>query len=72
MKYAVDRIENSIAILENVANGEKKEVPLEELPDNIKEGNILIFDNENFVKDEQEEIKRRENIKNRFNRLRKK
>lgn len=72
MKYAVDRIENSIAILENVANGEKKEVALEELPDNIKEGNILIFDNENFVKDEQEEIKRRENIKNRFNRLRKK
>lgn len=72
MKYAVDRIENSIAILENVSNGEKKEVALEELPDNIKEGNILIFDNENFVKDEQEEIKRRENIKNRFNRLRKK
>lgn len=72
MKYAVDKIENDIVVLENIENCEIKEVPITELPNNIKEGNILKYENDIFIKDVQEEIKRRKNIKNRFNCLKKK
>ena len=41
MKYAVDKIEENIVTLESLDTKEKKEVPLEVLPSNIKEGTIL-------------------------------
>lgn len=71
MKYAVDRIEKEIAILESIEDGIKKEVLLSELPDAIKEGTIVICKENTYIKDEQLEIKRRTSIKNRFNKLRK-
>lgn len=72
MKYVVDRIENEIVILESLETQLKKEVLLSELPEEIKEGNILIYENELYTIDLEEEQKRRQTIKNKFDMLRKK
>jgi hypothetical protein len=42
MKWAIDKIENNLALLENIETGEKKEVPTSLLPINIKEGSLLL------------------------------
>ena len=72
MKYAVDRIEENIVILEEITSKEKKEIPLEELPQNIKEGTIIHYENNKYILDKKEEIKRRSSIKAKFAMLRKK
>ena len=55
MKYAVDRIENDIAILENIETKEKKEINIKGT--NIKEKDILVLIDGVYVVD----IKEREN-----------
>jgi hypothetical protein len=72
MKYVVEKIEEDIVVLESLENKEKKEVHLFELPENTKEGNVLIYENENYTKAELLEEQRREIIKNKFDMLRKK
>ena len=72
MKYVVDRIEENIAILESLSTKEQKEVLLEVLPSNIKEGTILTYENNIFIKDEVLEQQRRTSIQNKFNMLKKK
>ena len=49
MKYAVDKIIDEIAVIEDMETREMKEVNLELLPEEIQEGNILVYqDNEYF------------------------
>lgn len=72
MKYVVDRIENEIVVLESLETQLKKEVILSELPEKIKEGNILVYENELYTIDLEEEQKRRQTIKSKFDMLRKK
>ncbi|MGN1371309.1 MAG: DUF3006 domain-containing protein [Candidatus Coprovivens sp.] len=72
MKYSVDRIEENIAILESLKDKEKKEIPITELPSNTKEGNILLYKNNMYIKDEILEQKRKKDLKNKFEMLRKK
>ncbi len=72
MKYAVEKIEEDIVVLESLEDRTKKEVQIYELPENIKEGNILTYENELYKKDEELEQQRRETIKNKFDMLRKK
>lgn len=72
MKYAIDKIVNNLALLESLEDNTKKEVLLEELPTNIKEGSILIYQNEQYLTDEKTEKERKETIKNKFDMLRKK
>lgn len=72
MKYAVDRIEDNIVVLEDINTKEKQEVQKELLPSNIKDGTILIFENNEYKLDLNEEELRRKKIQERFNRLRKK
>lgn len=55
MKYAVDRIENDVAILENLETKEKKEINVKNMK--IKEGDILVYMDGVYVVD----IKEREN-----------
>ncbi len=69
--WAVDRIENNIAILENVNNKIKKEVELYLLPKNIKEGSIISYINNQYILSLDEEEKRRKEILEKFTRLRK-
>ena len=71
MKYAVDKIEENIVTLESLDTKEKKEVLLEVLPSNIKEGTILTYENKVYKKDEVLEQQRKTSIQNKFDRLRK-
>jgi hypothetical protein len=72
MKYAVEKIENNIVVLESLDNKMKKEVLLSKLPKGTKEGTILTYENEVYSKDEVLEQQRRTSIKNKFDMLRKK
>lgn len=72
MKFAIDRIINNLAIIESLEDKTKKEVPLSELPEDIREGTILSYENETYIKDESLEAKRRTTIKNKFDMLKKK
>lgn len=69
MKFAVDSIVDEIAVLENIETKEKKEVNLSILPEDIQEGNILIFNNNNYIIDKQYESKRRESLREKLERL---
>ena len=72
MKYAIDRIENNIAILENLDTKEIIEVDISLLPEGSKESSIItIIDNE-YKLATQEEQERKTSLLNRFNKLRKK
>lgn len=70
MKYSIDRIENGIAILENLETGIKKEVTLELLPENVIEGNVII-EKETYELDLTSEQERRNSLKSRFDNLKK-
>ena len=69
MKFAIDRIENNNAILENLKTKEKKEISIQLLPSDIKEGMIIIKNNNKYYIDKDEEIKRRKRIITMFNKL---
>lgn len=69
MKYAVDRIENNIVVLENINNNSIKEVSIDKLPNNIKEGAILKYYNKTYTIDTNEENIRRKRIQDKLDRL---
>ena len=71
MKYSVDRIEENICILENLESRDIIEIELECLPNEIKEGNILIYQNEEFIILSDEEKNRRLSLRERMNKLKK-
>lgn len=70
MKYAIDRIENNIAILENITTKEKKEISILSLPPNIHEGTILLETNNTYIIDPLEELTRTKLIEEKFKKLR--
>lgn len=69
MKYAVDRIEGNIIILENIETSEKIELPTIEGMD-AKEGDILIYENNTYRKDDTIKEERLNTIKEKMNKLR--
>ena len=71
MKYLVDRIEDSVVILENLNNKEKLELQKESLPKGIKDGSVVVLKDNKYVLDFEEEQRRRQSILERFNRLKK-
>lgn len=72
MKYSIDRIEDKIAIIEDIITGEKKEINIALLPVNIKEGNIIKERNNVYIRDIETEKTRRTNLIYKFNSLKKK
>lgn len=59
MKYAVDQIVDEIALIEDIETGDKKEISLELLPEEVQEGNILLYqDNEYYINKEYEAVRR--------------
>lgn len=68
MKYVIDEIIADIAILENLTTKEKKEINISFLPNNVKEGNVLI-EEENFRLDKNSEANRRKLIQDKLNKL---
>ena len=71
MKYVIDRIEEDIAVLQDLKSKEMLNINIKELPTNIKEGSFLIK-NKIFKIDKKEEDRRRQEIRKRFNKLRRK
>ena len=73
--YTVDRIEEDIAVLyERDGEEHKTDIPVTELPENIKEGDILRFDEETktFIIDSEKTEQVKSNIEERFKKLFKK
>ena len=56
--WSVDRIENGIAVLENDHRIRKK-VPLDQLPVDVTEGDVLVVQDGNYVVVDQQETNRR-------------
>ncbi len=44
MRYVIDRIEEDIVVCENEETGEFEEIDIFYLPDEIEEGDIIIYD----------------------------
>lgn len=71
MKFAVDRIEEKYAILENIETGEKREELLTFLPI-VKEKDILIFEDNLYKKDDAKRQRRMEEIREKLEKLKRK
>ncbi|MBO5375494.1 MAG: DUF3006 domain-containing protein [Bacilli bacterium] len=71
MKFAVDRIEGSFAILENIETGEKTPVDLLILPI-VKEKDILVLEDNLYRKDDKEREERIKKIREKLDRLKRK
>ena len=71
MKYSVDKIENDIVILEEINTGYIKEENISVFNFEIKEKDILLFDNNVYIKDENEKIIRINMLREKLNRLKK-
>ena len=61
-RFTVDRIEEDKAILE-CENGDCVTLELKSLPKNIKEGDVLCFEENSYFLDKDETEKRRQKIK---------
>lgn len=70
MKYAIDRIENNIAICQNLTTGEIVEIERNNLPANIKDGTIIKYINGKYILDKDTELEIRRRIIEKMNRLR--
>jgi hypothetical protein len=68
MYYIIDRIENNYAVCENSQTHEMKNILLTELPNQIKQGNVIKMENGIYILDkkieEQRKAEIREKIKN--------
>ena len=64
--YIVDRIEGNYVILE--CNGKIFEIEKDKLPD-VKEKDILYFENGNYIKDREKTEMIKKDVRNRFNKL---
>lgn len=71
MKYVIDRIEEDIAVLQDLNTKEMLNINIKDLPTNIKEGTYLIK-NKIFKIDKKTEDRKRKEIRQRFNKLRRK
>lgn len=69
MKYAVDRIEEDIAVLQNIDDGSIILESISNLPTSLHEGMILSFENDCYLIDNELEYKRRKRIESKFNDL---
>ena len=72
LKISIDRFENKFAVCENKETGEILNIPICELPENVKEGSIIIFKNGKYILDIESTQSERKEIKELVNNLFKK
>lgn len=72
MMYSVDKIENDVATIENILTKELINVKLKDLPNNVKEKDMLIYDGNSYMLDESLKEKRTRMLKDKMELLRKK
>lgn len=70
--FTIDRIEGEIAICENRKNKKMINIHLSKLPKNIKENDIIKYTNNIYILEEPETSSAKQNIRDKFNRLKKK
>lgn len=70
--FSIDRFEGEFAVCENRETGEIINIEKNALPENIKEGSIIKYENGNFILDHNETTKKQAEIKNMVNNLFKK
>lgn len=70
--YSVDKIENDVATIENILTKELINVKLKDLPNNVKEKDMLIYDGNSYMLDESLKEKRTRMLKDKMELLRKK
>ena len=68
MKYTVERVEDKIAVLED-ENGNYVEVLSMLLPENIKSGNVLLFENNKYSLIDTFDTERQKRIKEKYQKL---
>lgn len=71
MKYAIDRIENNIIVLENLNTKEITNINKNLLNFKVKEGDILVYQNNKYYLDNNEKEKRIKIIKEKFFKVKK-
>lgn len=69
--YAVDRIIDDIVVLEEINDGEILEVNINDIDYNIEEGNILEYYDNTFHLSDEEEKRRRDDLRSRIEALKK-
>lgn len=62
--FAIDRLEENSAVCENRETGEFVNIPISQLPENVKEGSILKFENGIYVLDTESTKKEQQEVKN--------
>ena len=69
MDYVVDRIENNIVVCEERKTRKMVNIKKEILPKEVKEGDIIKFENGLYSIDYEETKKEKERIANKFNNI---
>jgi len=69
MRFIVERVEENIASLENMETGEIISYHVQEIPFQIVEGDVLIFENNDWNHDVQEKNKRHNRISKKMQEL---
>lgn len=72
MKYAIDKIEEDIVILENLETKEKEAVNIKNILGETHEGAIVIKNNDTYITDSEEENLRRKMLREKLERLKNK
>lgn len=69
MKYSVDRIEDNIVILQDLDTKEIKEVLKKDIGIRVKDGDILVYKDNKYMKDNKLKEDRLKLIQEKMNRL---
>ena len=69
MKYSVDRIEGNIIILQNLDTKEIKEVLKKDIGIRVKDGDILVYKDNKYMKDNKLKEDRLKFIQEKLNKL---
>ena len=69
MKYSVDRIEGNIVILQDLDTKEIKEVLKKDIGIRVKDGDILVYKNNKYYKDDNAKAERLKMIQEKLNKV---
>ena len=69
MEYIIDRFEENIAVCQNVINDEIKNIERGFLPEETKEGDVIVFSDGKYFLDREKTEERKRLIKEKFDSL---
>lgn len=69
MKFVIDRVENNIAVLENIENNEIINVDINELPKKAKEKDVIFYNGNEYILDNFEKEERIRKIEEKMKKL---